>query len=671
MTRLVRLHLRDGVVTITLAGAEEISGVGFGPALRTALAEALDLTLDDPAVQALILRGTGAGWPIADDPGTEYAAQEGVPDLRALAARITMAGKPVLAALSGQVSGGALALALACGWRLADPETRIFTPETARGLLPAGGALVRLARRLGGAGAMRLTTSQVGWGAGEALVAGLLDAVPDDGPVEVAAFSLAQAALAGTATARPDDAGLAEPAAYLAELVPIRGALGQGPMAAVLTSQCDVVEATLLLPLEEALDFEAVAYGDLAAAPLALGLAHMARAEHAALRLAGCATAASVVPPGPLRLGLWQVPGGTDLALLLLTAGHGVTLGAPDRDSLADGFSAIAHVQEAAVQAGELEPEAREADWARLGAATDLAGLSGLDLVIAAGDTPPAALRKATGPGAVLALLSVSVPPPGTLGLRLADDLCEIILPGPDEAEAADQLAGVLRGIGTLVVRGGRAPGSMAEHLHAALHVAAERCVLAGASPSEVDQALGGLGFAEGPFLRADRIGLGALVADLRRLGQAPGAASLYLLAEGQTGRAAGQGFYRYDGVQPVPAAGLDAVLGAIRHEAGLAAMQLTRTEIQTRLLAELAGEGARMLQTGAAHRASDIDLVAVRAVGLGADQGGPMFLADRRGLLSLRNTLRALAQEGAMAPVALWDVLIRNGRHFGDLNAD
>ncbi len=670
MTRLSRLHLRDGVATFTLAGAEGVSGGGFDPAQRVALAEALDLTLADPAVRALILRGAGAGWPVADDPGKEFAAQEGAPDLRALAARIAMAGKPVLAALSGQVSGGALALALACGWRLADPETRIFTSETARGLLPAGGALVRLARRLGGAAALRLTTSQVGWSAGEALVAGLLDAVPDDGPVDAAAFSLAQAALAGTAVARPDDAGLAEPAAYLAELAPIRGALGRGPMAAVLASQCDVVEAALLLPLEEALDFEAVAYGDLAAAPLALGLAHIAKAELATARLAGCA-AASVALPGPLRLGLWQVPGGADLALLLLTAGHGVTLGAPDRDSLADGFSAVAHVQEAAVQAGDLDPEAREADWARLGAATDLAGLSGLDLVIAAGDTPPEALRKAVGPGAVLALLSVSAPPSGTLGLRLAGDLCEIILPGPEEAEAAGQLAAVLRGIGNLVVRGGRSPGSIADHLHATLHVAAERCVLAGARPAEVDQALGALGFAEGPFVRADRIGLGALVADLRRLGQAPGAASLYLFAEGQTGRVAGQGYYRYDGVQPVPAAGLDAVLGAIRHETGLAAKPLTRTEIQTRVLAELAGEGARMLQTGAAHRASDIDLVAVRAVGLGVDQGGPMFQADRRGLLSLRNTLRALAREGAMAPVALWDVLIRNGRHFGDLNAD
>ena len=36
---------------------------------------------------------------------------------------------------------------------------------------------------------------------------------------------------------------------------------------------------------------------------------------------------------------------------------------------------------------------------------------------------------------------------------------------------------------------------------------------------------------------------------------------------------------------------------------------------------------------------------------------------------LALRKRLRALAEEGAPPPVALWDVLIRNGRSFAELD--
>jgi hypothetical protein len=38
-------------------------------------------------------------------------------------------------------------------------------------------------------------------------------------------------------------------------------------------------------------------------------------------------------------------------------------------------------------------------------------------------------------------------------------------------------------------------------------------------------------------------------------------------------------------------------------------------------------------------------------------------------GLLATRTLLRTLQDEGAPAPAALWDVLVRNGRHFGDLD--
>jgi hypothetical protein len=85
-------------------------------------------------------------------------------------------------------------------------------------------------------------------------------------------------------------------------------------------------------------------------------------------------------------------------------------------------------------------------------------------------------------------------------------------------------------------------------------------------------------------------------------------------------------------------------------------------------MMSELAAEGAALIQSEGAHRASDVDLAALIVLGLGRYRGGPLFWADEAGLLQVRKRLRALADEGAPPPVTLWDVLIRNGKHFADI---
>ncbi len=86
--------------------------------------------------------------------------------------------------------------------------------------------------------------------------------------------------------------------------------------------------------------------------------------------------------------------------------------------------------------------------------------------------------------------------------------------------------------------------------------------------------------------------------------------------------------------------------------------------------LAALAAEGARMLTDGRARRPGDIDAVALISGLMPRWQGGPMYQADRRGLLVLRADLRKLDDEVfAIAPVL--DDLISEGQKFADLDAD
>ena len=88
--------------------------------------------------------------------------------------------------------------------------------------------------------------------------------------------------------------------------------------------------------------------------------------------------------------------------------------------------------------------------------------------------------------------------------------------------------------------------------------------------------------------------------------------------------------------------------------------------------LAALANQGARLVSDGLARRPSDVDAVAVLNGLFPRWQGGPMFQADKRGLLVLRADLKRRAEVAPQiyAPDPLIDRLIADGSNFAALNA-
>jgi 3-hydroxyacyl-CoA dehydrogenase len=92
--------------------------------------------------------------------------------------------------------------------------------------------------------------------------------------------------------------------------------------------------------------------------------------------------------------------------------------------------------------------------------------------------------------------------------------------------------------------------------------------------------------------------------------------------------------------------------------------------EILARWLAALANEGMRLLNQGIARRPSDIDFVLVHGHGFPRARGGPMHLADRRGLMALRADLRRWAGEDPLwTPAPYLDRLIRDGLRLETLD--
>jgi 3-hydroxyacyl-CoA dehydrogenase/enoyl-CoA hydratase/3-hydroxybutyryl-CoA epimerase len=88
-----------------------------------------------------------------DDAAEIFAMGETV---KAQLRRIETCGKPVVAAINGTALGGGLEIALACHHRIAvdDPKIELGLPEVTLGLLPGGGGVTRVVRRLGLADAL-------------------------------------------------------------------------------------------------------------------------------------------------------------------------------------------------------------------------------------------------------------------------------------------------------------------------------------------------------------------------------------------------------------------------------------------------------------------------------------------------------------------------------------
>jgi len=101
--------------------------------------------------------------------------------------------KPLIAAVEGHVLGGGLELALTCDLITAGEDATFGIPEAKVGLLAAGGALIRLPRRIPPAVAMELALTGQAISAADAHGYGLVNRVAPSGGALAAAKALAAA----------------------------------------------------------------------------------------------------------------------------------------------------------------------------------------------------------------------------------------------------------------------------------------------------------------------------------------------------------------------------------------------------------------------------------------------------------------------------------------------
>lgn len=231
------------------------------------------------ALDAALSGAEGAGGLVIELAGNtaaplDPAALMASRTLAALVGRVAGWPEPVVVVLRGDVTGPAAALALAARARVALDEASLAWPELQVALVPAAGAMPRLAILAGPGLALDLAGSGRRITAAEARSAGLVDALARDAG-EARALALAL-------VAAPPPRPVPDGAATFTTVQMARAQLERGRAVPIaLERLIDCIEAAALLPETQAIAFAAEAEEDVLGDPVGRALRHSSRAEQA------------------------------------------------------------------------------------------------------------------------------------------------------------------------------------------------------------------------------------------------------------------------------------------------------------------------------------------------------------------------------------------------------
>ena len=571
---------------------------------------------------------------------------------------------PVVAAVHGTALGAGVELALACHYRVAHESARFGLPELSLGIIPGAGGTQRLPRVIPLSAALDMMLSGKPLPASQAKAIGLVDAVVAGDVINSAVAFAQDIVQSHPGPRRTRDRPVQDATAAAAIFAEARARVAKtmrnrtSPYALI-----EAVEAAVALPFAHGINVEAAKTRELVPALEARALRHLFFAEREVRRIPDLP--ASTQPREVATVGI--VGAGTmggGIAMAFANAGIPVTLIDSKEEALARALATIRKNYDRSIGRGSLDSAEVERRIARIETATDYQRLGAADLVIEAvfenmalKQSVFAKLDEVVRPGAILgtntstldieAIANVTRRPRDVIGLHFFSPanvmpLLEIVRTpqvAPDVLATAMKTAERIRKIG-VVAR--NAYGFIGNRMMDPYGREAERCLLEGATPADIDGGLEEFGMAMGILAVYDLAGtdIGHLTR-IERKHLLPDDPTLYrasaLLNErGWLGQKSGRGFYRYDGDKRTPD---DEAIAMFRAEAKRLAVPQRRPaprEIVERCICSLINEGARLLDEGVALRASDIDVVYTSGYGFPRYRGGPMFYADTLGLANV-----------------------------------
>lgn len=382
---------------------------------------------------------------------------------------------------------------------------------------------------------------------------------------------------------------------------------------------------------------------------------------------------------------------GGGIAMNFANAGIPVTIVEMSQAVLDRGLAVVWRNYENSANRGRFSIGEAKARFSRLSGSLSLDDLRGCDLIIEAvfedmdlKKSIFARVDDIAKPDAILAsntsylnvdeIAAATKRPESVLGMHFFSPanvmrLLEIVRGEKTSRQVIATALTVARAIGKIGVVVGVGPGFVGNRMLFRRETQANRLIMEGAMPWDVDRVLREFGFRMGQFEMADLAGL-----DIGWNREASRGETLrdVLCELDRRGQKANAGFYDYDADRTArPSPVVEGIVREFARRNGTPLHTFSDQEILERLLYPMINEAAVILEEGIAIRASDIDVVWVHGYRWPVATGGPMYWADQVGLSRIVGSLERLADQAntdVVGPAPLLRRLADTGRNFTQL---
>ena len=620
--------------------------------VREGLHKGVQNAIEDDSVDAIVIICEGRTF-IAGADITEFGQAPKGPSLYDVQDMIENSSKPVVSAIHGTALGGGLEVALTCHYRIAVPSAKCGLPEVNLGLLPGAGGTQRLPRIVGAAKALIMMTSGEHVPADQCLSMGLVDEMAEEDKLLEGAISFAEKIVSEK---RPlvkirdaEDKIVADRGneALFADFRKSIARKTRGFLAPEYNIQC--IEAAVNKPFDEGLKVEQELFMKLMTGNQSAAQRYMFFAQRQVTKIPDIEPDTEVKPINSVGvIGAGTMGGG--ISMNFANVGIPVTIVEQSQERLDKGLGIIRKNYENSAAKGRITEAQVEERMNLIDGKTSIEALDSQDMIIEAVfenmDLKKDIFKQLDSickEGAILAsntsALDVNViaaetnRPEDVIGLHFFSPanvmrLLEIVRGDKTSKSVVASSLAIAKKIQKIAAVVGVCPGFVGNRILAQRQREANKLILEGALPWDIDDALFDFGFPMGPFAMSDLAGL-----DIGWNKDTSKGESLrdVLCEAGRLGQKSGKGFYIYDeNRNKSPDPEVEALIKKFGEERQIRMRDgITKEEILERCLYPMINEGFKILEEGMAIRASDIDIVWTNGYGWPVYEGGPMFYGN------------------------------------------
>ena len=637
---------KDGNISIITLNSPPVNALSAS--VREGLHKGITEARNDGESEAIIIICEGRTF-IAGADISEFGQEPKGPSLFEVQEFIEDSNKPVIAAIHGTALGGGLEVALTCHYRIAVPSAKCGLPEVNLGLLPGAGGTQRLPRVVGVEKALQMVTSGQHVPAKQCLEMGLVDEIANEDGLREDSINFAKKIVSENRplvkisemndkveAARGNENIFTDFRASIARRA-------RGFLAPEYNIQC--IEAAVNNSFDEGIKIERKLFMELVTGTQSAAQRYAFFAQRQVAKIPDIEPDTEIKPFSSIGvIGAGTMGGG--ISMNFANVGIPVTIIEQSQENLDKGLGIIRKNYENTANKGRITFEDVEKRTDLIKGSTDINDLSNCDLIIEAVfenmDLKKdifKTLDNIAKKGAILATNTSALDvneiaaqtnrPEDVIGLHFFSPanvmrLLEIVRGEKTSKSVVATSMKMAKSIGKVAAVVGVCPGFVGNRILAQRQREANKLILEGAMPWEVDDALFDFGFPMGPFAMSDLAGLDIGWDEDLSTGDT---LRDKLCEAGRLGQKTGKGFYIYDEKRnKSPDTEVEKLIIEFSEKHQIKRREISKEEILERCLYPMINEGFKILEEGMAIRASDIDIVWINGYGWPMYEGGPMF---------------------------------------------